>query len=75
MGAKFGVAAILPVTVPVVGVVGQNLVFRADHAVIMFIIDILPPLVPTLYRHETLVGGGQHPAIVKYFFADIWSQF
>ena len=50
MGAKFGVAAILPVTVPVVGVVGQNLVFRADHAVIMFIIDILPPLVPTQIR-------------------------
>ncbi len=29
------------------------------------------PLVPTLYRHGTLVGGGQHPAIVKYFFADM----
>ena len=70
---NFWIAAIFPVTVPVGGTVGQEPVFRADHAVIVFIINILPPLVPALQRHGTLVGSGQHPAIVEHFFADMWS--
>ena len=73
LGADFGVAAIFPVPVPVGGTVCQRLVFRADHAVIVFIINILPPLVSALHRHGALVGGGQHPAIIKYFFANVWS--
>ena len=26
---------------------------------------------PAFHGHGALVGGGQHPAIVKYFFADV----
>ena len=55
---NFWVAAIFPVTVPVGGTVCQGLVFRADHAVIVFIINILPPLVPAFHRHRTLAGSG-----------------
>ena len=71
LGTDLQVAAIFQVSVPVGGTVGQGLVVRADHAVIVFIINILPPLVPALHRHGTLVGSGQHPAIIEYFFADM----
>ena len=36
---------------------------------IAFIINILPPLVPALPGLRALAGGGQHLAIIKYFFA------
>ena len=73
LGTDLRIAAIFPVTVPVSGAVCQELIFRADHAVIVFIINILPPLVPAFHRHGTLVGSGQHPAIGEHFFADVWS--
>ena len=28
---------------------------------------------PAFHGHRPLVGGGQHPAIAKHFFADVWS--
>ena len=68
----FWVAAIFPLTVPVGGTVRQGLVFRADHAVIGFIINILPPLVPAFHRQGTFAGSGQHPATGEHFFADVW---
>ena len=67
LGTDLRVAAIFPVAVPVGGTVFQGLVFRADHAVIVSIINILPPLVPAFHRHGTLVGSGQHPDIGKHF--------
>ena len=39
------VTLVFPVAVPVCGGIFQDLVFRANHTVIEFIIDILPPLV------------------------------
>ena len=59
LGTYFWVAAVLPVSIPVCGMVGQNLIFRADHAVVIFIIDISPPGVSALHRHGPFVGCGQ----------------
>lgn len=43
LDADFGVTAIFLVTVPVRSAVGQRLVFWADHAVAILIINALPP--------------------------------
>ena len=56
--ANLGIAFVFPVAVPVRGAVVQNLVFRADHTVIEFVIDILPPLVAALHRLRPLVRCG-----------------
>ena len=74
-GHRFWITAVFPVSVPVGGAVGQRLVFRADDAVIIFIVDVFPLLVPTFHGHRPLVGGGQHPAIVKHFFAVVPASF
>ena len=73
LGTDFWGTAIFPVTVPVGGTVCQGLIFRADRAVIGFIINILPTLVPAFHRQGTFAGSGQHPAIGEHFFADVWS--
>ena len=73
VGTDLGIASAFPVSVPVGSPVCQRLVFRAEHAVIVLGIDILPPLVAALQGLWTLVGGGQHSSIFKYLFADVWS--
>ena len=46
MGTDFWVAVVFPVSIPVGGMVGENLVFRADYTVEIFIIDVRPPGCP-----------------------------
>lgn len=48
----------------------EDLIFRANHAVMEFIINILPPLMAALHRLRTLVGCGEHSAVIKYLLAD-----
>lgn len=69
--ADFRVACIFPVTVLVGSAVGKGLVFRTNHAVVVFIIDISPPGMSASHGHRELVSSGQHPAIIKYFLADV----
>ena len=71
LSADFRVACVFPVTIPVGGAVSQGLVFRTDHAVVVFIIDVSPPGMSALSGHGTLVSSGQHPAIIKHFPADV----
>ena len=70
-GTDLGVAPVLPVSVPVGGAVGQHLELRTNHTVIVLVIHILPPLVATLHGLGPLIGGGEHPFVSKYFFADV----
>src|SRR5699024_5659520 len=65
------ITSVLPVSIPVGGTVGQHLVFRTEHTVVVLVIHILPPLVPTLHGLRTLVGGGERTSIFKYLFTDI----
>ena len=46
LGTDFWVAVVFPVSIPVGGMVGENLVFRADYTVEIFIIDVRPPGCP-----------------------------
>ncbi len=71
LGTDFRVAAVFTVSIPVGGAVGQDVVFRADHAVIIFIIDVRPPGMSAFHRHGPLVGSRQYPAIPEYLFADM----
>ena len=71
LGTDFWVAAVLPVSIPVGGTVGENLVFRADHTVIIFIINVSPPGMSILHRHGTLIGCGKYPTILEHLFADM----
>ena len=45
----FRIALVFPVAVTVGGAVIQNLVFRTDNAIVIFIIYVLPPFVTTLH--------------------------
>lgn len=65
------ITPVLPVAIPVGGAVGQRLVLRAEHAVIVLVIYILPPFVATLHGLRTLICGGQNTSIFKYLFADM----
>ena len=56
--ANLGIAFVFPVAVPVCCRIFEELVFRADHTVIEFVIDILPPLVAALHRLRPLVRCG-----------------
>ena len=70
VGTDFGVAFVFPVALPVGGGVAQGLVFRADNAVIIFIVNVLSPFMSALHRHGALVGCGQYAAVLKNLFAD-----
>ena len=67
IGADSRVAFVLPVGCGIT----QKQIFRANHAVIVFVIDIRPPFMPALHRLWTLVSGGQHPVVVKNLLADM----
>ena len=56
--ADLWIAFIFPVAIPVGGTVVQNLVLRADDAVEMLVINVLPPLVPALHCLGALVSCG-----------------
>ena len=58
LGAKPCITFVFPVAVPVCGGIFEDMVFRADHTVIEFVIDILPLLVATLHRLRPLVRCG-----------------
>ena len=66
-----GVTLVFPVAVPVCGGIFQDLVFRANHTVIEFIIDILPPLVSPLHRLRALVSCRENSAVIKHLLADM----
>ena len=66
-----GITPVLPVSIPVRGTVGEYLVLRANHTVIVLVIYILPPLVAALHGLRALISGGQHTSIFKYLFADM----
>ena len=51
-------AFVLPVSIPVGGAVGQNLILWTEHTVIIFVIYILLPLVAALHGLGTLIGCG-----------------
>ena len=74
LGTYFWVAAVLPVSIPVCGMVGQNLIFRADHAVVIFIIDISPPGVSALHRHGQFVRDNFMVGIKYNSLADLNGQ-
>lgn len=52
-----GITSVLPVAVPVGGVVEQYLLLQTEHTVMVFIVHILPPLVTALHGLRPLVGG------------------
>ena len=66
-----GVTLVFPVAVPVCGGIFQDLVFRANHTVIEFIIDILPPLVAALHRLRALVSCRENSAVIKHLLANM----
>ena len=69
--AYLRIALVFPVSVPVGRAVFQWLILRAEDAVVVFVIHILPPLVPALHRLRALVGRGQHPAVIEHFLTDV----
>ena len=69
--ANLRVGLVFPVSVPVGRTVWQGLKLRAEDAIVVFVIHILPPFVPALHGLGTFVGGGQHPAVLEYFLADM----
>ena len=71
MGTNAGIALVLAVALPVCCAVFQNLAFRTDHAVVKFVINILPPLVPTLHSLGPFVSRGKDSLVTKYFLADM----
>lgn len=71
VGAYLRIALVFPVAVPVCSGIFEDLVFRANHAIIEFIIDILPPFVAALHRHGTFADCGKDSAIIKYLLADM----
>ena len=73
LSADLRVTCVLTVPIPVSSAVRQEMVFRANDAVVILIIDISPPGMPAFHGLRTLVGSGQHPAIREHFFTDMWS--
>ena len=69
--ADIRIALVFPISIPVRGAVFQGLVFGTYHAVVEFIIDILPPLVSILHGLRALVGCGKDSAIAEHFPADM----
>ena len=65
------IAFVFAVAVPVGCCVVQRLVFRTDDAIIVFVIDVLPPFVSALHRLGTLIRCGKDSAIVKDVFANM----
>ena len=72
MLANIAAAFVFPVTVPVGGAVMQHLVFRANHAVEVFVIHVFPPFVPALHGHRPLVRCGDYPVVIEYLLANPW---
>ena len=69
-GADGWVTFVFPVSVTVRRAIFQGLVFGTYHAVVEFIIDILPPLVSILHGLRALAGCGKDSAITEHFLAD-----
>ena len=69
--ADIRIALVFPISIPVRGAVFQGLVFGTYHAVVEFIINILPPLVSILHGLRALVGWGKGSAIAEHFLADM----
>lgn len=57
--------SVLPVSIPFYNTVGQNVVFRSDHIVIVPIIYIISPYI-SLSRLWPLIYCGQHIPTSKY---------
>lgn len=68
--ADIRIALVFPISVTVRRAVFQRLVFGTEHAVVEFIIDILPPLVSILHGLRALVGCGKDSAVTEHFLAD-----
>ena len=71
IGADFRIAFVLAAAIPVCCAVVQDLVFRADHAVIEFIINVFPPFVSALHGLRPFVGCRKNPLVPKHLFADM----
>ena len=68
--AKVGSALVFPVSVPVCGGIMQRAVFRADHVVEIFIVNIRPPGMAVLLGFRAGVAGGQSAVALKNTLAD-----
>lgn len=69
--ADIRIALVFPISITVRRAIFQGLVFGTYHAVVEFIIDILPPLVSILHGLRALVGCGKDSAIAEHFLADM----
>ena len=58
IGTDLWIAFILPVAIPVGGALIQYLELRADNAVEVLIIHILPPFMSALHGLRSLIGCG-----------------
>ena len=63
--AKVGSALVFPVSVPVCGGIMQRAVFRADHVVEIFIVNIRPPGMAVLLGFRAGVAGGWSAAALR----------
>ena len=72
-GADLRVTLVFPAAVPVGGAVSQHLELRAEHTVIVLVVNVFPPFMSALHGLRALVGCGQDPFVVKYFLADVRS--
>ena len=63
-------AFVLPVALTVGGGIAQNLVLRAENAVVILIVDIFVPGQVPLLRHRPLVGQRWDSPAVDYLLAD-----
>lgn len=70
-GADIRITLVFPISITVRCAIFQGLVFGTYHAVVEFIIDILPPLVSILHGLRALVGCGKDSAIAEHFLADM----
>ena len=68
--ADFRVALVFPVAFPVRGRVFQDLVFRAQIAVIVFVVHVLMLLEKTVFRHGALIRHYRDFPVPKDFPCD-----
>ena len=67
-----GITSVLPVAVPVGGVVEQYRLPQTEHTVMVFIVHILLSFEAALHGLRLLVGSRQHTSVFQYLFADVW---
>lgn len=70
--ADIASALVLSVSLSVSGCIMQDVVFRTDDAIVVFVINVFVPLMTVFECLRAFVSSGQNPSIVKDTFADVW---